>query len=63
MQKAARKHDNPDAHEQMVRSDLSAPRELSLKERQWLAENAEAIRSWNDWIEKNGLPLEGYRMF
>jgi antitoxin CcdA len=30
---------------------------------QWRAENAEAIQSYNDWIEKNGLPLDDLRLF
>lgn len=30
---------------------------------QWKRENADAIRSSNEWVEKNGLPLEKYRMF
>ncbi|MEZ5791134.1 MAG: type II toxin-antitoxin system CcdA family antitoxin [Nitratireductor sp.] len=29
----------------------------------WKRENAEAIRSSNKWVEKNGLPLDKYRMF
>jgi antitoxin CcdA len=29
----------------------------------WLEENAEAIASYNDYLEKNGLPLDEYRMF
>lgn len=29
----------------------------------WKRENAEAIADWNDWTEKNGLPLAKYRMF
>lgn len=29
----------------------------------WLEDNAEAIKSINEWVEKNGLPLEKYRMF
>lgn len=29
----------------------------------WLEDNAEAIKSVNDWVDKNGLPLEKYRMF
>ena len=29
----------------------------------WLEDNAEAIRQKNDWVQKNGLPLEKYRMF
>jgi antitoxin CcdA len=33
------------------------------RERRWLEENAEAIKSQNEWIEKHGLPLARYRMF
>lgn len=33
------------------------------RERQWQEDNAEAIRSSNEWVEKNGLPLEKYRPF
>ncbi|MDB5553623.1 MAG: post-segregation antitoxin CcdA family protein [Rhizobium sp.] len=33
------------------------------KERRWRAEHAEAIRAENDYIEKHGLPLAGYRLF
>ena len=29
----------------------------------WLEENREAIEYWNDWVDKNGLPLEKYRLF
>jgi antitoxin CcdA len=29
----------------------------------WNKENGEAIKGWNDWVEKNGLPLERYRAF
>ena len=29
----------------------------------WLKENAAAIESYNEYVEKNGLPLEQYRMF
>lgn len=29
----------------------------------WKRENAKAIRSWNDYVAKNGLPLEEYRLF
>ncbi len=35
----------------------------SAKAAAWLEENAEAIRSSNEWVERNGLPLERYRMF
>lgn len=33
------------------------------KARQWQVENAEAIASYNRYIEENGLPLEKYRPF
>lgn len=36
---------------------------VSEEGRKWLEENAEAIRQWNDWVDKNGLPLEQYRQF
>ena len=29
----------------------------------WQRENAEAIQNYNEYIEKNGLPLAEYRMF
>jgi hypothetical protein len=35
---------------------------VSEQSRKWLEENAEAIKEWNDWVEKNGFPLEKYRM-
>jgi antitoxin CcdA len=31
--------------------------------RQWALENAEVVRSNNEYVEKHGLPLEKYRMF
>jgi hypothetical protein len=31
--------------------------------RRWQEENAEAIKAWNEYIDKNGLPLEKYRQF
>lgn len=33
------------------------------REAQWKTENAEAIASWNRYIEENGLPLAKYRQF
>ncbi len=33
------------------------------KERLWQVENAEAIQSSNDYVEKYGLPLAKYRVF
>jgi len=37
--------------------------QISEEGRKWQEENAEAINSWNEWIEKNGLPLAKYRPF
>jgi uncharacterized protein (DUF2342 family) len=36
---------------------------MSDEGKKWLEENAEAIRSMNDWVDKHGLPLEKYRLF
>lgn len=36
---------------------------VSPEAKQWLEENAEAIQQWNDWAEKNELPLDEYRPF
>lgn len=33
------------------------------RERRWRLENADAIKAYNDYIEKNGLPLAKYRQF
>ncbi|HZT04557.1 MAG TPA: type II toxin-antitoxin system CcdA family antitoxin [Steroidobacteraceae bacterium] len=33
-----------------------------MKAEQWQQENAEAIRSSNEYVEKHGLPLAKYRM-
>ena len=32
-------------------------------ERRWKEENRPAFEYWNRWVEKNGLPLEKYRLF
>jgi hypothetical protein len=29
--------------------------------RKWQEENADAIKAWREWVEKNGLPLAKYR--
>jgi len=39
------------------------PHVLSPEAQKWRAENAEAAKAWAEWIEKNGPPLEEYRMF
>ena len=36
---------------------------ISEAGRKWQQENAEAIRQWREWVEKNGLPLARYRQF
>jgi hypothetical protein len=36
---------------------------LSEEGRKWAEENAEAIKSMNEWVKKNGLPLAKYRQF
>jgi antitoxin CcdA len=37
---------------------------LAVRRREnWLAENGDAIQSWNEHIETNGLPLAEYRAF
>ncbi len=33
------------------------------KERLWRLENAEAIQAHNEWVEREGLPLQNYRQF
>ena len=33
------------------------------KSRRWLLENKEALESWNEYVQKNGLPLAKYRQF
>ena len=33
------------------------------KQRQWKEENQEATKSYNEWVEKNGIPLEKHRLF
>ena len=33
------------------------------KGRRWKEDNAESIRKYNEWIEKNGVPLARYRRF
>jgi hypothetical protein len=42
---------------------LDTPDVISDEGRKWLEENAEAIKSINEWVEKNGLPLAKYRQF
>jgi antitoxin CcdA len=48
--------------------DLSRAAEGGLRRavaaaKAWRAENADAIRQMNAWVEKHGLPLAKHRMF
>lgn len=36
---------------------------LTAKQHLWLAENIEALKAWNAYTARNGLPLAKYRMF
>jgi hypothetical protein len=36
---------------------------ISDEGRKLAEENAEAAKSWREWVEKNGLPLATYRPF
>ena len=33
------------------------------REKAWIEENRAAFAYWNDWIDKNGIPLSEYRQF
>jgi len=33
------------------------------KARLWKIENRETIETWNEWVERNGLPLAEFRQF
>lgn len=33
------------------------------KSRRWKLENQAALDAWNDYVDKNGLPLAKYRLF
>jgi antitoxin CcdA len=35
----------------------------ATKLRVWLKENRPAMDAWNDYFEKNGLPLDAFRQF
>lgn len=45
---------------EMAETTRSDPRGMTER---WLAENDEALRSSNDFVERYGLPLAKYRMF
>lgn len=57
-----------EAKELGVNISLASARglEQAVKEargKRWLEENREALDSYNEWVEANGLPLEKYRLF
>lgn len=35
----------------------------AAQDRRWKEENQAAFDYWNKWVERNGLPLEKYRLF
>lgn len=45
------------------RNHKPASTEQAEKKLRWQAENADAIRAENEYIEKYGLPLAKYRLF
>ncbi len=49
------------AAERGIAEELAEAREASAQ--QWLAEHGDTLREINDWVEKNGLPLEKHRLF
>lgn len=46
------------AAEEGVKAAVSA-----AKAKKWKAENSEALESSNSYVERNGLPLDGFRQF
>ena len=53
-QEKTKDHDPKDAADAERRRDEAAA---------WKERNAEAIRSYNEWVEREGLTLEKYRPF
>ena len=62
MSKTLKKSEPPAAPSEAPVAKVDESR-FSPEARRWRAENAEAIKAWNAWVEENGLPLEEYRMF
>jgi antitoxin CcdA len=45
-------------------AELGVTRAVAEKRAEnWRRENKKAFECWNDYVEKNGLPLESYRSF
>lgn len=51
---------SPEAYERLNAKERAG---LSDAERAWLEENGRSIAKWNDWVERQGLPLDGQRLF
>jgi antitoxin CcdA len=48
--------------EKMMRAMSLAEREARDREAEkWLDKNRAALKSWNDWIVKHGMPYDEYR--
>jgi len=45
------------------RQSLGEGERSSEDSKRWLAENGDFIKSWNEWLAKNGFPLRKYRSF
>ena len=58
------------AEAEALKIDVSLAAEAGLiaaveaaRRKQWQTDNRDAIQSYNDWINKRGLPLEKWRPF
>jgi antitoxin CcdA len=49
------------AAERGIAEELSEVREADAQ--QWLAEHGDTLQEINDWVDKNGLPLDKHRLF
>lgn len=57
------KRENPAQHRPSLWRPPEQREQISEEGKRWREENAEAIKAWNEWVEKSGLPLAKYRMF
>lgn len=57
------KKDRPSEHKPSLWQPPERREQMSEEAKRWREENADAIKAWNEWVEKNGLPLAKYRMF
>ncbi len=61
----ARAHADLDAvsRDAGMRPENESTLELSERDRIWVEQNQPFFESWNDYVEKNGIPLEQFRNF